>query len=202
MALIIDGYNLLHATGIVGRGLGPGGLERARAALLNFLAASVDPRELPRTVVVFDAREAPSGRPRIVEHKGLTVRFASGHESADALIEELVRGDSSPRRLTVVSSDHRVQRAARRRKATAVDSDRWFAELAQARRERSRAAASGPAARPGDLPLDPAQVEYWLAQFGGGAGPATDKPPGEGDETPLDDPFPPGYAEGLTEDDV
>ena len=32
-------------------------------------------------------------------------------------IEELIRKESAPRRLTVVSSDHRVQRAARRRKA-------------------------------------------------------------------------------------
>ena len=30
MALVIDGYNLLHASGILGRGIGPGSLERSR----------------------------------------------------------------------------------------------------------------------------------------------------------------------------
>ena len=48
MALIIDGYNLLHASGILGRGIGPGGLERSRSALLNFLAESLDERQLDR----------------------------------------------------------------------------------------------------------------------------------------------------------
>ncbi len=43
MALLIDGYNLMHVAGIVGRGVGPGGLERSRLALLNFLAESLEP---------------------------------------------------------------------------------------------------------------------------------------------------------------
>ena len=30
MPLLIDGYNLLHVTGIVGRGAGPGGLAADR----------------------------------------------------------------------------------------------------------------------------------------------------------------------------
>ena len=35
MPLLIDGYNLLHATGILGRGRGHGWLARSREALLN-----------------------------------------------------------------------------------------------------------------------------------------------------------------------
>ena len=42
MSLIIDAYNLLHASGILGKGIGPGGLERSRNALLNFLANTLD----------------------------------------------------------------------------------------------------------------------------------------------------------------
>ena len=49
MSLLIDGYNLLNAVGIVGRGVGPGGLERSRLALLNFLAESLSVEEIPRT---------------------------------------------------------------------------------------------------------------------------------------------------------
>ena len=107
MPLLIDGYNLLHATGIVGPGHGAGRLRAERLALLNFLAESIDPAELPHTTVVFDAREAPPGLPRQSwSIGGITVRFATQYESADELIEELIQAASAPRRLVVVSSDH------------------------------------------------------------------------------------------------
>ncbi len=88
MAVLIDGYNLLHVTGIIGRGVGPGTLERTRCALLNFIATSLGPDELARVTVVFDAHDPPPGLPSVVEHKGIMVRYAVGHENADALIEE------------------------------------------------------------------------------------------------------------------
>ena len=65
--------------------------------------------------MVFDAQTPRRAcRARCI-HRGLTVRFAVRYEEADRLIEELIRADSAPRRLVVVSSDHRLQRAARRR---------------------------------------------------------------------------------------
>ncbi|MEX2188958.1 MAG: NYN domain-containing protein [Pirellulales bacterium] len=167
MAILIDGYNLLHVTGIFGRGIGPGGLERSRRALLNFLAESIDPNELPRTTVVFDAVDAPRGLPREVKHGDMTVHYATGYDSADALIEQLVAKSSTPRRLTVVSSDHRLQRAARRRRATAIDSDVWYGALVERRRERNLPSPAA-AAKP-EVPLSPDQVEYWLSAFGGEA---------------------------------
>jgi predicted RNA-binding protein with PIN domain len=220
MLLLIDGYNLLHATGIAGRGSGPGGFERSRLALLNFLAASIDPVELMHTTVVFDAREAPWGLPRIVEHGGIAVRFAAKYESADDLIIELIQAASAPRRLVVVSSDHVIQRAARRRRAKAVDSDLWYAELIRARRERTEAVADAPA-RPA-VPLLAEDVNYWLRQFGGESAlseflasessgqPAVaenrpddqpdDEKPSPSEAGPLDNPFPPGYGDDLLRD--
>ncbi|MEN6406328.1 MAG: NYN domain-containing protein [Thermoguttaceae bacterium] len=167
MSLLIDGYNLLYAAGISGRGAGPGGLQRSRLALLNFLAESIDPQELPRTTVVFDAHDAPVGLPRTVMHRGITVRFASQYESADELIEELIRTDSAPRRLTVVSSDHRLQRAAGRRRAKSVDSDVWSVELIRQRQQRNmRQIADERTVRP-PVPLLEEDVNDWLRQFGG-----------------------------------
>ena len=183
MALIIDGYNLLHATGLGGRSAGPGGLERSRLALLNFLAESIDAAELAGTTVVFDARHAPPGLPRTLEHRGLTVRFAAGYENADELIEELIRADSSPRRLTVVSSDHRLHRAARHRRAKAIDSDVWFAETEKRRAAMPREEAPAKPVHPA-----PSELEFWLKQFDGDF----ETPPGEDDEI-----FPPGYGEDL-----
>ena len=216
MAILIAGYNLLNATGIMGRGMGPGGLERSRLALLNFLAESLDPSDVPRTTVVFDAHDPPWGLPRVVKHRGLTVRFSSQYDEADTQIEELILRDSSPRTLTVVSSDHRIQRAARRRKARAVDSDVWYNEVIRGRQQRLQA-ASDVAARPA-VPLLAEDVEYWIRQFGGQSlldelieeesadrprdhkkTPPEPKPPRK--KPPIDNPFPPGYAEDLLGDD-
>ncbi len=224
MSYLIDGYNLLNATGIVGRGVGPGTLERSRLAMLNFLAESLPPEEISRTTVVFDAWEAPRGLPRVTTHRGITVRFASPHGDADVMIEELIRSDSAPRRLTVVSSDHRLQRAARRRKAAAVDSDVWYAQIVRQRQQRQQS-ASETSARP-PVPLLQEDVNYWIRQFGGesalmgfieqeldqltdkppppeeppDAEPAPDKPDPE-QAIEFDNPFPPGYGEDLLEDD-
>ncbi len=164
MLILIDGYNLMNVASVPVPVRGRANLEKARTAMLNFLAESLDPEKVPQTVVVFDAHDPPPGLPRELRHKGLLVRFAARDEDADTLIEELINADSSPRRLTVVSSDHRIQRAAKRRRARAVDSDVWFTEVLRARHERQQAAADGPERPSG--PLLEEEVRYWLRVFG------------------------------------
>jgi uncharacterized protein len=215
MALLIDGYNLLHASGILPRGIGPGTLERARGALLNFLVESLEPDELAKAVVVFDARAAPVGLPRRVTHRGLRVHFAPNPGDADALIEQLIQEDHSHRKLLIVSSDHRLQRAAKRRKAQAIDSDRWYAEVVRRRMERGRSVAEEPAKPTG--PLSEQDVANWLSQFGmtpaddgtdesagpsiGNAGKAGGKDEKPSRPPSLRNPFPPGYGDDLLEED-
>jgi hypothetical protein len=98
----------------------------------------------------------------VLEHRGLAVRFAHKSEEADELIEELIRGDSAPKRLTVVSSDHRLQTAARRRRAKAVDSESWWETLLRARRERQK---EPPAKGKPEGEISASEVEYWLHEF-------------------------------------
>ena len=89
----------------------------------------------------------------------------------------------------MVSSDHRVQRAARHVGASFLDSEEWYAERLAICRER-RAAADDAAAKPsGDLTA--AELNYWLRQFG--------ETPGQKEEP--NSPFPPGYADDLREDE-
>jgi predicted RNA-binding protein with PIN domain len=159
MALLIDGYNLLHVTAIVGHG----GLRGSREGLLRFLASAIDPRERPQTTIVFDAAEAPPNLPRTVVFEEMTIHFSSEYDNADELIEGLIEAHNVPKSLLVVSSDHRLQRAARRRKAPFVDSDVWFAEAL-----RRRAAMKAPApiiAKPAG-PLSGDEIAFWLAEFG------------------------------------
>ncbi len=200
MSLIIDGYNLLHASGILGRGIGPGGLERSRHALLNFLAESLPESEASRTTVVFDAAHAPPGLSRSWHYRGLAVRFSDAPGCADTTIEQLIKLDSAPKRLTVVSSDHRLQRAAKRRRATAVDSDRWFIDLI---RQRNEPKPKPPTIIKPGSGLSESEVNYWLRQFG--EEPVSDlsaddaNPASTSAEPNPYYPFPPGYGEDVVE---
>lgn len=212
MSLIIDGYNLLHVTGITSR---RGDLQGSRAALLRFLAAVIEPSERPRTTIVFDAAEAPAGLPRTVVIDDMTVRYASDYADADELIEELIGESRVPRSLLVVSSDHRVQRAARRRRAQFVDSEVWFAEAVR-RREQLRRPLLPPTTVKPAAPLSSHEINYWVAEFSGsiadaeGATRAAEEedasrnaahPPDENDlPEDLRNPFPPGYADDMLND--
>ena len=144
MTLLIDGYNLLHASGVF-PAAGPPTLERARIALLDHLVGLLGPKQVPRTTVVFDAVQAPPGLPRELTHNGLAVRFARRGGTADELLEDLIATEADPRNLLVVSSDHRVQRAARQGGAEFADSEAWHAELTRAAQSAANAAADEPA---------------------------------------------------------
>ena len=216
MALLIDGYNLLHVTSIMGNVTGtlsqagrqgPSGLQRAREALLRFLVASIDKTDLARTTIVFDAKDAPSGLPCTVDYHGMAVRYAREYVDADTLIEELIQAEAAPRSLLVVSGDHRIQRAARRRRASTIDSDRWYADLC--RRRHWRQQNRRPRANKPVSPISDEEVAYWVRQFMPGEEPiACDETaenvvgdstaiPGADDGDDWANPFPPGYGEDL-----
>jgi hypothetical protein len=184
MALLIDGYNLLNVTGIFGEaGLGTE-LHRTRLAFLNFLAASFTKRQRMATTIIFDAAGAPPGLPHSIQHEGMTIHFARRHSSADEMIEELLEEWKSPRSLVVVSSDHRVQRAARHRGAAFVDSEIWYADLLATRRKRT-AKKEEASAKPSGA-LSAGEVAYWMKEFGDSAA----KPE-------IESPFPPGYGDDV-----
>ncbi len=127
--LLIDGYNLLHATSIFGQGTTAGTLRGSREALLAFLVRRLPSKLLKTTTIVFDAASAPPGLPDRYEVQGLGIRFARGFADADSLLEQLIEECQAPKALLVVSGDHRVQRAARARGAKYLDSETWFTEL-------------------------------------------------------------------------
>lgn len=185
MAILIDGYNLIHGANLVGRGVGPGGLERARQALLDLLRFSLTEVELRRTTVVFDAGSRGHASGRSFEYHGIRIRFSAGYEDADELIEELIRQDSSPRRLTVVSSDHRLHRAARKRRAEAIDSDVWYAQLI--RRRLQTRPQDQPPPPTSTSPLTPEEIEAWQLEL-------------NHELKQLDDVFPRGYGDDVDED--
>lgn len=127
--LLIDGYNLLHAAGFARLQYGPGDLERARRRVLVLLAEKLRADERPRCTVVFDAQQAFGDLPQQADHHGITVQFAPAGQDADTAIEQMIVRHPASRRMIVVSSDHRLQQAAKRRQATPLDSETFLKEL-------------------------------------------------------------------------
>ncbi len=127
---LIDGYNLVLASGLAKSLSGPGNLVRARERLLGWLAAHLDAAWRARTMVVFDAQKYSV--PKSAEnHQGMSILFAVDHSNADDLIAELIRRHAAPKQLVVVSSDREIQQAAARRGARGMSSPDWFEQASR-----------------------------------------------------------------------
>ena len=156
---IIDGYNLIHALGMIQKNMDSGGLERSRRMLLAYLAKEFGP-DSPRVTVVFDARQSPPRVSRQQVIHGLNIHFAPKHQSADDWIETLIEQHSQPRTLVVVSNDVRLQTAAQRAGAQSWSHDRL---LDFVERRTPPGSSSMEDSRSDDLTPD--EKQRWLKEF-------------------------------------
>lgn len=131
--LLIDGYNVIAPVAAPGRGITTDWLAAERHRLLQRLIDHLAPTVRERTCVVFDAKNAPRDQPDRYNHHGIDVRFAVDFPEADDLLEKIISEHPSPKILTVVSSDHRIQTAGRRRRTGVYDSDEWLDRLLEGR---------------------------------------------------------------------
>lgn len=130
MKVLIDGYNLVFECGLHGKRVNADSLAKGRQKLLRSIVNAVAPHQLPGFTVVFDAqKQLVSGQREQSQFEQIRVLYSINHADADEMIEHLIRQHSAPKQLTVVSSDHRIQKAARRRKARSMDSGKWYDEL-------------------------------------------------------------------------
>jgi predicted RNA-binding protein with PIN domain len=174
--LLIDGYNVLFQSQLVGRGRGRQWLPAARDRLMQMLTSRLTPAELSTTQVVFDAPRVGQAPPAVTQPSGLSICYAVDHHEADDLLEKIMREHPTPKQLTVVSSDQRIRRCARAQRATSIDSQTFLDHLE--RRPASPAPATNPSQTvlslvdptQGDLATDESllsagEVDYWLQQF-------------------------------------
>ena len=157
MPVIIDGNNLLYAA----RSAPDEGPLMGRSRLCNLLGQWVR-RRAERVHVVFDGPAPTDDLVKQIAAPGVQISF-SGGVSADAEIIRLLEEDSAARRQVVVSSDREIVRAAKRRRASPVGSDEFWALL---RQELSR-----PAPRRVEPPektrgQSPEATSEWLREFG------------------------------------
>jgi predicted RNA-binding protein with PIN domain len=159
---LIDGYNLIHALGLLRKRLAPGELEDARGRLLEML----EERQagLGAMTVVFDAKRKPRRGASDEMVGGVRVLYAVGRE-ADELLEELIARESQAARLRVVSDDHRIQQAATRAGATALGCQSFLDRLEQPSLGAAKPAPARPASADDAAPLTPAELRHWLKEF-------------------------------------
>jgi predicted RNA-binding protein with PIN domain len=166
--LLIDGYNLLHAAGMAQSNYRRGDLLRCRTRLLRFLLSNLTPAEICGTTVIFDAREPPPDRPASLVVSGIRVLFANPGGDADVLIQSWLERHPTPRRVTLVSSDRLLQRAARSRGSKFIGSEDFVHDL-EARRTASLSQRGAAEMTDASKPRPQASAEqtaYWLKVFG------------------------------------
>jgi predicted RNA-binding protein with PIN domain len=163
MLYLVDGYNLLHAMGVLQGRVGPAGLEKSRIRLLGLLHGAMGD-ESGLVTVVFDAAKAPPGANEEQEYHGIQVRFAVGEFEADDLIEKLIHQASAPKQLSVVSDDHRIQAAARRRRCTVLGCGDFLDWLDRHRQEKHKSPVDESAAKPEGSSRS--ETQHWLREFG------------------------------------
>lgn len=169
MRLLIDGYNLMFQSVVLDtKRDGKNALRIARGKLMEQLIGLLEPTERDSTLIVFDANNAPTGLPEKFRQQGIQLVFARDWASADELIQSEIRKHPTPKLLTVVSSDHAIQRKAIARGARVLDCDHWLDERQQMLLDRARA-KENPDASDADekqRPLSAQEREQWLRDFG------------------------------------
>ncbi len=172
LLLLIDGYNVIAPVAPAGRFPDPIWLQRERNRLIRRLVTQLSDEVRARTCVVFDAANPPLDRKSEFEVEGISVRFAVDHPEADDLLEQIIAAHSAPKNLTVVSSDHRVQAAAKRRGCTWFDSQPWLDDLIDGKVALTTVSNTR-AGQGGDSETEKPQqtindldVEQWMRDFG------------------------------------
>ncbi len=180
LLLLVDGYNVIGPVAAPGRaGFARATthqsrwLEAERNRLISRLCDHLPEFVRNRTCVVFDARCPPSNAVSRYEVSGIDIRFAVDEPEADDLIERLIGEHSAPKQLAVVSSDHRLQDAAKRRGATPFDADPWLDDLLEdhprlAIEIPDGAGQGGSHSRSGKPKgkVSSDEVEHWMREFG------------------------------------
>ncbi len=153
MPYLVDGHNLIPKLGL--RLDSPDDEQALIARLQIFCRLRRSQAE-----IFFDG--APPGPSSPRRSGAVSAHFVPRPSSADAAIEtRLARLGRSARNWTVVSSDRRVQRAARAVHAQAVSSEAFARAVADTEREEAVRLKSR------DVKLGPDEVEAWLAEFKG-----------------------------------
>jgi predicted RNA-binding protein with PIN domain len=156
MPFIIDGHNLLHTIYKA---------EGDSHAISDIQLCHIVNTYLKRIgetgQIIFDGT-GPRDKSPFDNISNIEVLFAGLGTDTDTVIEEKIQLSTAPKRLSIVSSDRRLRKAANTRKAKSIKSDAFWS-VVQKRLQRRRKIQEPPAKRHG---LTQSETEQWLDFFG------------------------------------
>ena len=153
---IIDGHNLLHSIHKEGADSGP-----IRDVQLCWIVGRYLKQIGQKGEIIFDGT-GPRDKSGFDNISNLEVFFAGLGTDADTVIENKIGANTAPRRLTIVSSDRRLRKAARARKAISVKSEVFWNNV-QKQLSRKKTTKEPAAKRRG---LSDGETKQWLEFFG------------------------------------
>ena len=152
---IIDGNNLLHTIHKIEEISSFSDIELCRN-LSTFLKITGQSGE-----IIFDGT-GPRDMNLYENIENLEVFFAGIGQDADSVIEEKIAISTSPKRLIIISSDRRLRKAARTRKATSIKSEDFWGNVTK-QLNKKRPVKEPREKRSG---LSDSETEQWLDIFG------------------------------------
>ena len=153
---IIDGHNLLHSIHKEDPHSGP-----IRDVQLCWIVGRYLKQISQTGEIIFDGT-GPRDKSGFDNISNLEVFFAGLGTDADTVIEDKIGANTAPRRLTIVSSDRRLRKAARARKAISVKSEVFWNNI-QKQLSRKKTAKEPAAKRRG---ISDGETKQWLEYFG------------------------------------
>ena len=152
----IDGHNLLHSVQKDVPNSGPIGDGKLCRIIGSYLKLTGQNGE-----IIFDGI-GPPDKSGFDDISNLEVFFAGLGTDTDTGIEDKISLNTAPRRLRVVSSDRRLRKAARARKAISIKSEVFWNNM-QKQLSRRKVAKEPTAKRRG---LSESETRQWLDIFG------------------------------------
>jgi predicted RNA-binding protein with PIN domain len=153
---IIDGHNLLHSVKKIEEGY-----EAISDIELSRIIGGYLKITNQKGEIIFDGT-GPRNKDVFSRIDGVEILFAGIGTDTDSVIEKKIKAHTAPKRLTIVSSDRRLRKAARTRKATSVKSeDFWY--IVQKQLSRRKPKREPAAKRQG---LSESETKQWLELFG------------------------------------
>jgi predicted RNA-binding protein with PIN domain len=153
--IIIDGHNLLHLVHKDESCDPPSDVGLCRIISM-YLKQTGQTGE-----IIFDGT-GPPDKNGFDNISNLEIFFAGLGTDTDTVIEDKISASTAPKRLTIVSSDRRLRKAARARKATSIKSEVFWNNI-QKQLSRKRPPKEPPEKRKG---LTEGETRQWLDIFG------------------------------------
>ncbi len=153
---IIDGHNLLHAIPKV---------DESSESISDVQLCRIIGRYLKligqKGEIIFDGT-GPRDKSGFDNISNLEVFFAGPGADTDTVIEDKISVNTAPKRLIIVSSDRRLRKAARARKATSIRSEVFWNNVHKQLSQR-KSIKEPTAKRQG---LTDGETKQWLEYFG------------------------------------